>query len=57
MLDNMEFPFICLIMNLIGWHWQVPETGHKKQDQATQPIGSSQENDESGGQHREKQDL
>ena len=26
-------------MNLIGWHWQVPETGHKKQDQATQPIG------------------
>jgi len=42
----MEFPFICIIMNLIGWNWQVPETGYKKQDQATQPIGSSQENEE-----------
>jgi hypothetical protein len=33
-------------MNLIGWHGQEPETGQKKQDRATQPIGSSRKNEE-----------
>ena len=53
----MEFSFICIIMHFIGLHSQIPETGHTKQDQATQPIGRSEEKDGIRAGHREEKEL